>query len=175
MKPLRPHVVHSLGHRFYFMEKKLHDRQLSIKEIFFTREPFSRFVGSFRDKIERLDGRQYYYETVTLPILQQKYPSADLPKYGWDWDFGKTSNLTMTFQNFIEYIVGDHLTGYDAQFKPDCIQVINNCSNSDQLVLSKNKDFTGKRRSYVFDIHFDRQVAVCGVCRYKDCFNLRLS
>jgi len=90
MAPVRPHLISELGRRYF--DKALSSARLNHKqyeEIFFTREPFSRFVGCYRDKIERLVGRQYYYATVIIPILQIKYPSAYLPIRGEHWNHGK--------------------------------------------------------------------------------------
>jgi len=68
----------------------------NFDEIFFTRDPFSRFVASYRDKIERIEGRQFFYDKITRPLLQVKYPNSLTPKYGWSWNSGTFSNLTMT-------------------------------------------------------------------------------
>ena len=185
MAPVRPHLISELGRQaFYRVLSMAKARHKEYSEIFFTREPFSRFVGSYRDKIERLTGRQYYYDRVTRPILQLKYPNTYLPLLGEDWNHGATSNLKMSFQNFVEYHVGDPISGYDVNMGPISFDTMNfgdlvpNCTSYDQcgdkiVPPSRKKlgeDFTEKnftRKTAVFDIHFDRQVGVCGVCRYK--------
>ena len=137
-------------------------RELSL--VYFAREPFTRLLGSYRDKIERLKGRQFYYESVTQNILRTKYPKAYLPLWGTGWNHGKCNNLTVTFENVLEYIISEQITGYDPDYIPD----YKNC-NVKKLVspiLSKI-DANGFRKT-VNDMHFVPQTLLCRVCGHKD-------
>jgi len=69
------------------------------------------------------------------------------------------------------------LTGYAPEYKPNCCKILESCQNEEcgrQLISPKMFGPTimdkndGKRNPNLkIDPHFDRQVNVCGVCKYK--------
>jgi len=75
----------------------------------------------------------------------------------------------------IIFVNSYQLTGYDPTYKPNCCKILKNCQNEDcerLLISPKMVDpiygKNGKRNPNLnFDDHFDRQVNVCGVCKYK--------
>ena len=114
MKPITPHTIAKMGAAWRY---KLGKKAAEIEKTFFTREPLSRLVGSYRDKIVRTEGREYYYEIFTKQILSTKYPNSAIPKNGVDWKDGKSTNLTMSFQNVVEFLLGEKLSGFNPQLQ----------------------------------------------------------
>ena len=120
MKPITPHTLANLGPSW---SRLVGPKVLQVQQTFFTREPLSRLVGSYRDKIVRTEGREYYYEVFTKKILQTKYPRSAIPKNGVDWKDGEKMKLTLSFQNVVEFIVGEKLTGFNPTFTADRIEL----------------------------------------------------
>ena len=144
--PLRSNYAYELSKNW---KLELSEKYNSLKKTFFTREPLSRLVGSFRDKIQRLQGRDYFYEEITMKILALKYPNSRIPKNPMEWNFGIESNLTLTFQNLVEYLLGEELTGFDEKFE---------AAPGDTWVKLEETGIFGRRKFIIsFDVHFDRQ------------------
>ena len=77
-------------------------KQLPVLAI--VREPLVRFLASYKDKIQRTSGRQFYYNTITARILDAKYPNSAIPSSQHEWEMTKTkTGLVLTFQNMIEH------------------------------------------------------------------------
>ena len=69
-----------------------------------VREPLVRFVASYKDKIERYGGEEYYYKLITAKILGTKYPRSMLPSSQTEW-FEKRDELglKLSFLNMVEW------------------------------------------------------------------------
>ena len=84
-----------------------------------------------------------------MKILALKYPNSRIPKNPMEWNFGIESNLTLTFQNLVEYLLGEELTGFDEKFE---------AAPGDTWVKLEETGIFGRRKFIIsFDVHFDRQ------------------
>lgn len=137
-------------------------KELSL--VYFARDPFTRLLGSYRDKIERLEGRQFFYTTVTQVILRAKYPKAHLPFWGTSWYHGKCNNLTVTFENVVEYITFEQITGFDPDYIPD----YENCNIKKLVSPVVSPRFLNGYSKRLSDVHFLPQAELCRICGHKD-------
>jgi len=160
-----PLLISKLGQQGWNFEEDLGDKADSLEETLFTREPFTRLAGSYRDKITR-NNRKFYYTLITKKILHLKYPNSSIPNDLVEWGFGIASNLTLSFQNFVEYMVGDRMTGTDPHYRAKEWKLYHGWESSPYIGRTFGPDDL-VQPSYISDVHFDKQSRICGVCSTK--------
>ena len=73
----------------------------NLTSVLFTRDPLTRLVSAWKDKIDRVYGHEYYYNHFTKNILAMFHPKTPIPstqKEAFD------QGLTVTFKEFITWI-----------------------------------------------------------------------
>ena len=78
----------------------------NLTSILFTRDPLTRLVSAWKDKIDRVYGHEYYYNHFTKNILAMFHPKTPIPSIQKEaFDEG----LTVTFKEFITWIRWDSI------------------------------------------------------------------
>ena len=73
----------------------------NLTSILFARDPMSRLVSAWKDKIDRIYGHAYYYNHFTKNILAMFHPKTPIPSTQKKaFDLG----LTVSFKEFITWI-----------------------------------------------------------------------
>jgi len=83
------------------MPASLRLQNSNLTSIIFARDPMSRLVSAWKDKIDRIYGHAYYYNHFTKNILAMFNPKTPIPstqKKAFD------QGLTVTFKEFITWI-----------------------------------------------------------------------
>ena len=73
----------------------------NLTSIVFARDPMSRLVSAWKDKIDRVYGHQYYYKKFTRHILAKFNPGVPIPAIQKD---AADKGLKVSFKQFLTWI-----------------------------------------------------------------------
>ncbi|CAG5078495.1 Oidioi.mRNA.OKI2018_I69.PAR.g9002.t1.cds [Oikopleura dioica] len=92
--------------------KSLLSKRAELGEIFTVRDPLSRFLASWRDKVEteryptyhrnRRDSF-FYYKKITTPVLMHKKMAYVKSLDDWQKESGKDATFGLTFCDYVDY------------------------------------------------------------------------
>lgn len=128
-----------LAKMYRLLTPRIYDKMIHpIKyKMVVVRHPFKRLLSAYRDKIERVKGRHYYYNKYSTKIIARfrKYQTAS-PEWRRPKDTTlKNSSLKIpTFHEFVRYVLSTELKKLDEHWRPiflDC----NPCHQNFDFIL----------------------------------------
>ena len=90
------------------------DLSSGAKSVIFTREPMSRLVSAWKDKINRTEGRDFFYQKYSKEIIRSAYHVRP-PK---DAAHAVQQGLTISFKTFVQWLIKGQNVQLDEHWAP---------------------------------------------------------